>query len=132
MHTSGATDLLVIALFSQASSQMKKIEAHVPRDKLCEVDSALRSIGVPGLTFAEEDTMVRGMWSYPADKVKHVTLTVVVDDGAAGRVVRSIMGSGSTSSWPDGRISVTSLDGVYDISSGSIDPSELVLPPVNS
>ena len=111
---------------------MKKIEAHVPRDKLCEVDSALRRIGVPGLTFAEEDTMVRGMWSYPMDKVKHVTLTVVVDDGGAGQVVQSIMDSGSTSSWPDGRISVTSLEGVYDIGSGSIDRSELVLPPVNS
>ncbi len=109
-------------------SQLKKVEAEVRKDRFAEVDFALKRIGVPGLTIAEEKTAGRGVWSYPLENVKHVLLTVVVDDSSVGRVVESIRESASTRSWGDGRIVVSQVENVLDIGSRQCDGSELTFP----
>ncbi len=109
-------------------SQLKKVEAEVRKERFPEVDSALKRIGVPGLTVAEEQRAGRGMWSYPLENVKHLLVTVVVDDGGVEKVVESIRASASTSSWGDGRISVSTVDDAFDIGSGRVDRNELAVP----
>jgi nitrogen regulatory protein P-II 1 len=108
--------------------RLKKVQAEVRKEKFPEVDCALKRLGVPGLTVAEEQRAGRGMWTYPLENVKHVLLTVVVEDEGASKVVESICGSASTNSWGDGRIAVTTVEDVYDIGSGTFDRSELAMP----
>ena len=72
------------------SNHLKKVEAEVRKERFPEVDLALKKIGVSGVTFVEEQRAGRGMWSYPLENVKHLLLTVVVDDADARRVVDSI------------------------------------------
>ncbi len=116
---------------------MKKIEAMIRKDKFPEVDIALRSIGVGGLTIAEERTPAQalasdsrswGVWSYPADLVPHVVLTVVVADDGAKRVVDTIVRSSSTKSVGDGRIVVSQIEQVFDIGTRKADCSVLAVP----
>jgi nitrogen regulatory protein P-II 1 len=107
---------------------MKKVQAEVRKERFPEVDFALKKIGIPGLTLAEERQAGRGMWTYPLENVKHVILTVVVEDDSAKKVVESIRESASTSSWGDGRIAVSTVEDVYDIASGRFDRSELTTP----
>jgi nitrogen regulatory protein P-II 1 len=104
---------------------LKKVEAEVRKDRFNDVDFALKRIGVSGLTFVEEQRAGRGIWSYPLENVKHLILTVVVDDDGVRKVVESIRGSASTSSWGDGRISVSTIDDAFDIGSGRHDRSSL-------
>jgi nitrogen regulatory protein P-II 1 len=104
---------------------LKKIEAEVRKERFPQVDLALKNIGVPGLTVAEEQRAGRGMWTYPLENVKRLLVTVVVDDDGAKKVVESIRKSASTGSWGDGRIAVTTVEGVFDIGSGRTDQSEL-------
>ena len=111
---------------------MKKVEAEVRKERFPEVDLALKKIGVPGLTVAEEQRAGRGMWSYPVENVKHLILTVVVDDDGARKVVESIRGSARTGSWGDGRIAVSTIDDALDIGSGRADRNELTIPSLNS
>ena len=111
---------------------MKKVEAEVRKERFPEVDLALKKIGVPGLTVAEEQRAGRGMWSYPIENVKHVIVTVVVDDNGARKVVDSIRGSAHTGSWGDGRIAVTTIEDAFDIGSRSADTSELRMPALGS
>ena len=75
---------------------MKKVEAEVRKERFPEVDFALKRIGVPGLTVAEEQRAGRGMWAYPMENIKHLILTVVVDDAGVRKVVESIRGSART------------------------------------
>jgi len=110
---------------------LKKVEAEVRKERFPEVDFALKKIGVPGLTVAEEQRAGRGLWTYPLENVKHVLVTVVVDDRGVEKVVESIRESASTGSWGDGRISVTTVEGVYDIGSGRADHSELAQFPLS-
>jgi nitrogen regulatory protein P-II 1 len=111
---------------------LKKVEAEVRKERFPEVDFALKKIGVPGLTITDEQRAGRGMWSYPLESVKHLLLTVVVDDGGVEKVVESIRGSASTSSRGDGRIAVSTVEDVFDISSGRADPSELAVPSLST
>ena len=109
-------------------SRLKKVEAEVRKERFPDVDFALKKLGVPGLTVAEERRAGRGMWAYPLENVRHVILTVVVEDESASKVVESICGSASTNSWGDGRIAVSTVEDVYDIGSGTFDRSELAMP----
>jgi len=113
-------------------SQLKKVEAQVRKERFQEVDFALKKIGVPGLTIAEEQNAGRGMWSYPLENAKHVILTVVIDDESINKVVDSIRANASTRSWGDGRIAVTSIEGAFDIGSGRLDRSELAAPKLSA
>jgi nitrogen regulatory protein P-II 1 len=107
---------------------MKKVEAEVRKERFPEVDLALKKIGVPGLTVADEQRAGRGMWSYPIENVKRLILTVVVDDDGVRKVVDSIRGSARTGSWGDGRIAVSTIEDALDIGSGRTDRSELRMP----
>ena len=118
-------DLYIVAVYNLSVSQLKKVEAEVRKERFPEVDSALKRIGVPGLTVAEEERAGRGLWSYPLENVKHLLLTVVVDDRDVKKVVESICGSASTRSWGDGRIAVSTIDDALDIGSGRTDSCEL-------
>lgn len=118
-------------VYSLASSHLKKVQAQVRKERFAEVDAALRRIGVPGLTFTEEQRAGRGLWTYPLESVKHVLLTVVVDDSSVDKVVESICEGASTKSWGDGTISVSTIDQVFDIASGKVDRSELAAPPIS-
>lgn len=111
---------------------MKKVEAEVRKERFPEVDFALKRIGVPGLTVAEEPRAGRGLWSYPMENVKHLILTVVVDDDGVRKVVESIRGSARTGSWGDGRIAVSTIEGAFDIGSGSTDTNQLAMPALGS
>ncbi len=111
---------------------MKRVEAEVRKERFAEVDLALKKIGVPGLTIAEEKVAGAGMWSYPIDRVKHIMLTVIVDDSGVKRVVESIRESASTKSWGDGRIVVSQIERVFDIGSRRLDGSELNLPALSA
>jgi len=98
------------------------------KERFADVDSALKRIGVSGLTMVEEKAKAARMWSYPLDNVKHVLVTVVVDDAGVRRVVESIRENATTASCGDGRIVVSSIDEVLDIGTKSVDASELVVP----
>jgi nitrogen regulatory protein P-II 1 len=111
---------------------MKKVEAEVRKERFPEVDLALKKIGVPGLTVADEQRAGRGMWSYPIENVKRLILTVVVDDDGVRKVVDSIRGSARTGSWGDGRIAVSTIEDAFDIGSGRTDRSELRMPALYS
>ena len=111
---------------------MKKVEAEVRKERFPEVDLALKRIGVPGLTVAEEQRAGRGMWAYPMESVKHLILTVVVDDDGVRKVVESIRGSAHTGSWGDGRIAVSTIEDAFDIGSGRTDRNELTIPALSS
>jgi nitrogen regulatory protein P-II 1 len=113
-------------------SRLKKVEAEVRKERFPEVDLALKRIGVPGLTVAEERCAGRGLWSYPLENIPHLLLTVVVDDVSVKKVVESIQESGSTRSWGDGRIVVSTVDDVLDIGSGRLDASELAASPLRN
>ena len=112
--------------------QLKKIEAEVRKERFPEVDLALKKIGVPGLTIAEEQRAGRGMWAYPLENVKHLLVTVVVDDDGVKKVVDSICENARTRSWGDGRIAVSTVEDVFDIGSGLADRSELHLQSLGS
>ena len=71
------------------------------------------------------------MWTYPLENVKHLLLTVVVDDDGVKKVVDSIRESASTRSWGDGRIVVSTIEDVLDIGSGLSSPGELTLSPLS-
>jgi nitrogen regulatory protein P-II 1 len=125
LNVTNATDLYIMSTSNDCISQLKKVEAEVRKERFPEVDFALKRIGVPGLTVVEEQRAGRGMWSYPLENVKHLILTVVVDDDGVREVVESIRGSASTRSWGDGRIAVSTIEDVFDIGSGRPDTSSL-------
>lgn len=110
---------------------MKKVEAEVRKERFADVDFALKRIGVPGLTIAEEQSAGRGFFTYPLESVKRLLLTVVVDDDGVKEVVDSIRESASTMSWGDGRIVVSKIEEVLDIGSGRSDHAELTLSPLS-
>jgi len=114
--------------YSDAISQMKKVEAEVRKDKFTDVDLALKLIGVPGLTVVEERRAGRGLWSYPLENIPHVILTVVVEDKSAERVVESIRESARTKSWGAGRIVVSHMEEAFDIGSRQPESNELTIP----
>jgi len=120
--------LYIMSMGKLSVSHLKKVEAEVRKERFPDVDLALKRIGVAGLTFVEERSAGRGMWSYPLENIRHVLLTVVVDDVGVRKVVESIQECSSTRSWGDGKIVVSAVDDVLDIGSGRLDGSELTAP----
>lgn len=107
---------------------MKKVVAQVRKERLAQVDLALRRVGVSGLTIAEEQRAGRGIWTYPVENTRHMILSVVVNDGDAGTVVSSIRESALTGSIGDGRITVGPVEAAYDIATGMPETCELESP----
>jgi nitrogen regulatory protein P-II 1 len=104
---------------------MKKIEAVIRKEKFPAVDSALKQLGVGGLTVEDvvgrgrtketETIMARGRWTVEEEFIKRLKLEILVDDSQAQRVVESILANASTGQAGDGKIFVTTVDEVLDI-----------------
>ena len=107
---------------------MKKIEAVIRRERFEQVDSALKQIGVGGLTLEEvkgrgrtrivTTVYSRGVFTQEEEYIRHLKLEIIVKDEDATRVVDAIVGSASTGGVGDGKIFVTTVDEVLDIGSG--------------
>ncbi len=105
---------------------MKLITAVIKPFKLDEVKDALKGIGVAGMTVTE----VRGFGrqgghtetyrgaEYQIDFVPKVSVSVVVDDGAADQVVDTIAAAANSGKIGDGKIWVTGVDRLVRIRTG--------------
>jgi len=91
---------------------MKKIEAIVQPFKLEEVKEALKGIGVDGMTVTEvrghgrqkgHREIYRGM-EYNVDLLPKVKIELVVADGRAGEVVRTLVAAARTGKIGDGKV----------------------------
>ena len=102
---------------------MKLITAIIKPFKLDEVQDALKSAGVSGMTISE----VRGFGrqgghtetyrgtEYKIDFVPKVSLEVVVDDAQAEIVVDTIVKSAATGKIGDGKVWVTDVERIVRI-----------------
>ena len=105
---------------------MQLITAIIKPFKLDEVKSALRAIGVDGMTVSE----VRGVGrqgghtetyrgtEYQIDLVPKVRLEMVVDDEATDRVVEVIAEAARSGKIGDGKIWVTNVESIVRIRTG--------------
>lgn len=105
---------------------MQLITAIIKPFKLDEVKSALRAIGVDGMTVSE----VRGVGrqgghtetyrgtEYQIDLVPKVRLEMVVDNEATDRVVEVIAESARSGKIGDGKIWVTNVESIVRIRTG--------------
>ena len=105
---------------------MKKIEAVIKPFKLDEVKAALSQVGVQGLTVSEvrgfgrqkgHKEQYRGT-EYTVDLVPKVKIEVAVADSAVNAVVEAITRAARTGEIGDGKIFVSSLEGVTRIRTG--------------
>ena len=109
---------------------MKLITAVIKPFKLDEVNDALKSNGVTGITVTE----VRGFGrqgghtetyrgaEYKIDFVPKVSLSIVVDDEQADMVVDTIATPARTDKIGDGKIWITDVDRVVRIRTGEEGP----------
>lgn len=106
---------------------MKKIEAIIRKEKFQNVDDALRKIGVGGLTYfevqgrgrAKGEAMVldRGTRTYTPEFIDRLKVEVLSKDTDAQTVIHAIMNAATSKSIGDGKITVYSIEHVYDIAS---------------
>jgi nitrogen regulatory protein PII len=118
-----------------SESGMRQIEAMVRREKVPDVDKALRSLGVSGMTMTEArgrgrdeiitTSYVRGKWTFSTDFVHRVIISVVVDASDVDKVVDAIVKSASTKKVGDGKIFVHRIERAIDISTGEADDHTL-------
>ena len=126
---------------------MKKIEAVVRKERFPEIDEALKTIGISGLTFLDaegrgrakgrEMLSDRGTRTYRPEYVERTKLEIIVKDADAQKVVDVILKHGRTGSIGDGKIFICSVDEAYDIASGetgdksisveALEPSQFVV-----
>ena len=105
---------------------MKLVTAIIKPFKLEDVKSALKAMGVVGLTVTE----VRGFGrqgghtetyrgtEYQVDFLPKVKVEAIVDDGDAVDVVDTIVSSAKTDKIGDGKVWVTSVDELVRIRTG--------------
>jgi nitrogen regulatory protein P-II 1 len=105
---------------------MKKLEAVIRHYKLEDVKTKLTSIGVQGMTVSE----VRGFGrqrghketyrgaEYTVDFMPKVKMEVVVNDNEVETAVAAICDAARTGQIGDGKIFVSSLEGVVRIRTG--------------
>lgn len=105
---------------------MKLVIAFIKPYKLEEVKTALKNVGVQGMSVAEirgfgrqsgQTEVYRGA-EYEVDFVPKTRLDIIVDDGAAPQVVSAIETAGKTGEIGDGKIIVLSVDEVVRIRTG--------------
>jgi nitrogen regulatory protein P-II 1 len=105
---------------------MKLVTAIIKPFKLDDVKTALEGAGVVGITVSEvqgygrqkgHTEVYRGA-EYQIDFVPKVKLEIVVDDPAAAAVVDAIVGAAQTGSIGDGKVWVTSVEGVVRVRTG--------------
>lgn len=108
---------------------IKKVEAIIRKEKLSDVDRALKEVGVSGLTFFEvegrgrakglEMVSGRGAATYHPEYIERVKLEVLSRDRDVQKVVGAIAGTAKTGQLGDGKILVLSIDDAWDITSGT-------------
>ena len=114
---------------------MKQIEAVIRREKVPDVDKALRSIGVSGMTMTEANgrgrdklivtSFVNGKWTFTTDFIRRAIINVVVEGKDVERVTQAIVKAASTKHVGDGKIFVFPVEKAIDISTGEDDNHEL-------
>jgi nitrogen regulatory protein P-II 1 len=105
---------------------MKRITAIIKPFKLDEVREAMAAVGITGLTVTEvkgfgrqkgHTELYRGA-EYAVDFLPKVKIEVIVTDEAAQRTIDSIVSAARTGKIGDGKIFVTTVDGVVRIRTG--------------
>src|SRR5579871_2338589 len=103
---------VIISKHSLTKSAMKKIEAIIQPHKLEDVKEALKAIGVDGMTITEvrghgrqkgHKEIYRGM-EYQVDLLPKVKVELVVPDGRADEVIRTVVASARTGKIGDGKV----------------------------
>jgi nitrogen regulatory protein PII len=110
---------------------IRQIEAVIKREKVPDVDKALRNLGVSGMTMIEAvgrgrdklivTSYVKGKWTFTTDFIHHAVINIVVDAKEVDKVIRAIVKAASTKHIGDGKIFVFPVERVIDISTGETD-----------
>lgn len=101
---------------------MKMIRAVIRPEKEYEVVEALARAGFPALT--KVDVTGRGrqqgiqVGSALYEELAKVQVLLVVDDAAVEKAVKTVLETGKTGNFGDGKVFVTSVDEVYTIRTG--------------
>ena len=105
---------------------MKLVVAVIKPFKLDEVSQAIHDAGITGVTITEvrghgrqkgHTEVYRGA-EYTVEYIPKVRLEILVDDGAAEKVVSAIAGSARTDEIGDGKIWVVPIESVLRIRTG--------------
>ena len=105
---------------------MKKIEAIIKPFKLDEVKEALNDLGIKGLTVTEakgfgrqkcHTELYRGA-EYVVDFLPKVKIEVVIEDNLVESAVEAIQQAAHTGRIGDGKIFVSTIEGVIRIRTG--------------
>jgi nitrogen regulatory protein P-II 1 len=112
---------------------MKLVTAIVKPFKLDEVKEALKGADVHGMTVTEVQgfgrqaghTEVYRGTEYKIDFVPKARIEVLVDDGDVDRVVDVIVGAARTGKIGDGKVWVSSIDGIVRVRTGERDTDAL-------
>ena len=112
---------------------MKLVTAIVKPFRLDEVKTALKSVGIQGMTVTEvqgfgrqagHTEVYRGA-EYTVDFVPKLKLEVLADDRDVDKIVKAITDSARTGKIGDGKIWVTPLELVERIRTGELDDEAL-------
>ena len=110
----------------QAKQPMKKIDAIIKPFKLEDVKEALAAVGVEGMTVTEvkgfgrqkgHTEIYRGS-EYTVDFLPKIKLEVVLEDDRVQDAIDSIVKSAKTDKIGDGKVFVSSVEGVTRIRTG--------------
>lgn len=105
---------------------MKKIEAVIKPFKLDEVKEALQEVGLQGITVTEakgfgrqkgHTELYRGA-EYVVDFLPKVKIEIVLADDMLDRAIEAIMKAAQTGRIGDGKIFVSTIEGVIRIRTG--------------
>ena len=105
---------------------MKKIEAIIKPFKLDEVKEALQEVGLQGITVLEakgfgrqkgHTELYRGA-EYVVDFLPKVKIEIILADDMLDRAIEAIMKANQTGRIGDGKIFVSSIEGVIRIRTG--------------
>ncbi|MEA4854988.1 MAG: P-II family nitrogen regulator [Solidesulfovibrio sp.] len=105
---------------------MKKIEVITRPYKLDEIKEKLTGIGIKGMTVSEvkgfgrqrgHTEVYRGA-EYQVDFVPKVKMELIVEDGVAAEVIKTIQAAAQTGEVGDGKIFVSTIDEVIRIRTG--------------
>jgi nitrogen regulatory protein P-II 1 len=104
---------------------MKRIEAIIQADKISNVVSSLKAVGVGGITSTQSRGVgagqrpviqgSRGTARHEAEFSALNTVITVVDDSKVGAVVSAIIDAAHTGNRGDGKIFITNVEEAFDI-----------------
>ena len=119
----------------EKSVSLKKIEAIVRKEKFQDIDSALKEIGISGLTFFDvegrgrakgfEMISGRGAATYHPEYVEKTKLEILVKNADVQRVVTAIVKAAKTGEIGDGKILVSQVENAWDIATGGSGDSSI-------